>query len=101
MDFDENEPTGLVFHGRKEKNLRKGFRLGGYPSGKTRKGKKKTCQGGSRFKWTSEGKEKICQEGSGFTKIFEPLTEERKAMTGRGLGVESRVGPLMRLPWVG
>ena len=46
LDFDENEPTGLVFHGRKEKNLRKGFRLGGYPSGKTRKGKKKDLPGG-------------------------------------------------------
>jgi len=29
--FDENEPTGFVFHRRKEKNLKKGFRLGGYP----------------------------------------------------------------------
>ena len=46
MDFDENEPTGLVFHGRKERNLGKGFRLGGYPSGKTRKGKKKDLPGG-------------------------------------------------------
>ena len=31
IDLHENEPTGFVFHGRKEKNLKKGFRLGGYP----------------------------------------------------------------------
>ena len=31
IDFDENEPTGFVFRGRKETNLKKGFRLGGYP----------------------------------------------------------------------
>ena len=31
IDFDENEPTGFVFRGRKEKNLKEGFRLGGYP----------------------------------------------------------------------
>ena len=39
---------------------------------------------------------KFCQKGSGFKKIFEPLMEERKALVGRGLGVESRVGPLIR-----
>ena len=31
----------------------------------------------------------------GTKKIFEPLMEERKAFVGRGLGVESKVGPLM------
>ena len=30
-DFHENEPTGFVFRGRKEKNLKEGFRLRGYP----------------------------------------------------------------------
>ena len=96
MNLDENEPTRLVFHGRKEKNLRKGFRLRGYPSGKLGKERKKNCQRGSHFKWTSEGKRKKCQGRSGFTKIFEALTEERKAMAGRALGVESRVGPLIK-----
>ena len=32
-DFDENEPTGFVFHGKKETNLKEGFRRRGNPPG--------------------------------------------------------------------
>ena len=93
-----NPPGSFSVEGKK-KISKRGSGWGVTPLEKLGKEKKKICQGGSRIKWTSEGKKKICQRGSGFKKIVEPLAEERKAKAGKGLGVKSRVGPLMKWNW--
>ena len=89
-----NPPGSFSTEGKK-KISKRGSGWGVTPLEKLGKEKNKSAGRGSRFKLTSEGKKKISQGGSGLKKIFEPLAEERKTRAGKGLGVESRVGPLM------
>ena len=93
--MEMNPPGSFSVEGKK-KISKRGSGWGVTPLEKFGKEKKQICQGGSRIKWTSEGKKKISQRGSGFKKIVEPLAEERKAKAEKGLGVKSRVGPLIK-----